>query len=142
VLHGLYTLRLHHEGFFLKKHMFYVHKLVALAFLEKPEGIDKYCVNHIDRNTLNNNVDNLRFATLSQAQAHKITPTGKCVYRGVEAHIHRWPAIITMNNKKIYLGSYKSAKEAARAYNEKARELFGEFANLNYISDDDGQGDS
>jgi len=119
-----------------------VHRLAADAFLEKPEGIDKYCVNHIDRNILNNNVDNLRFATLSQAQAHKITRTGKCVYRGVEAHIHRWVAIITMNNKKIYLGIYKSAKDAARAYDEKSKELYGEFANLNYISDDDDQGDS
>ena len=85
--HGFYTLKLCHEG---KRQYLYVHSLVAHAFLDKPEGVDEYCVNHIDRNTLNNNVDNLRFATKAQAQAHKIMPPGKRVYRGVVADKNRW----------------------------------------------------
>ena len=40
-------------------------------------------------------------------------------------------AIIGYNYKKQYLGTYETLLDAAIAYNEKALELYGEFANLN-----------
>lgn len=42
----------------------YVHRLVAIAFIDNPEG--KTEVDHIDRNPANNNVENLRWATRSE----------------------------------------------------------------------------
>ena len=50
---------------------YYMHKLVALAFLKKPTGNDYTTVDHIDRNTENNNVLNLRWATLEMQAANK-----------------------------------------------------------------------
>ena len=41
-----------------------VHRLVALAFLENPEN--KPVVHHKDNNTLNNNVENLAYATYAE----------------------------------------------------------------------------
>ena len=48
-----------------------------------------------------------------------------------------WAAAITHNKKYIHIGCYKNIKDAAKAYNEKAKEFVGEFAVLNYISDDE-----
>lgn len=41
-----------------------VHRLIALAFLENPEN--KPVVHHKDNNTLNNNVENLAYATYAE----------------------------------------------------------------------------
>jgi hypothetical protein len=46
---------------------FDVHRLVALAFIGKPNGLQ---VNHIDGNKLNNHVLNLEYVTASQNTQH------------------------------------------------------------------------
>lgn len=46
-----------------------VHRLVAQAFLDKPEGKD--IVDHIDRNKRNNHVDNLRWVTAEENNLNK-----------------------------------------------------------------------
>ena len=41
-------------------------------------------------------------------------------------------ANITIGRERRHLGYYRSAEEAAHAYDESARELFGEYARLNF----------
>ena len=50
--------------------------------------------------------------------------------------INKWLARVTFN-KQVYNLGYFQKKEAARTYNEKASELFGDYAALNEISDDE-----
>lgn len=40
---------------------------------------------------------------------------------------------IGINGDTIHLGCYPTKTEAAKAYNDKATELFGEFARLNQL---------
>ena len=52
-----------------KKSTKLIHKLVASAFLENTE--DKRFIDHINRDTLNNHMSNLRYATDSENQQNK-----------------------------------------------------------------------
>lgn len=51
-------------------HRLYVHQLVGLTFLNKPNG--KYEINHIDGNKNNNNVKNLEWVTKSYNHLHRV----------------------------------------------------------------------
>ena len=54
-------------------------------------------------------------------------------YRGVSRRGRRWLSRIIYNRQHFSLGCFNTKEEAALAYNEKAKELFGEFAVLNKI---------
>jgi|ERR1017187_1552034 hypothetical protein len=91
---------------------------------------------HIDRDCFNNQKSNLRVCSDSQNMANR----GKfknCTskYKGVSWHKRDriWSSMIMINRKPIYIGSFKSEIEAARAYDKKAFELFKEFACLNNV---------
>ena len=59
--HGYKFVSLYKNG---KCKMFYIHRLVAYAFIENPDNKPK--VDHIDENKANNNVKNLRWATVQE----------------------------------------------------------------------------
>ena len=112
---------------------FLVHRLVAEAFIPNPDK--KPMVDHIDGNRRNNHVSNLRWATNQENQFNSKKQNNKTShYKGVSRRhdTNRWRARIVYNGRKINVGSYKTAEEAGRAYDDMANELFGEFAKLNF----------
>ena len=55
-------------------------------------------------------------------------------FRGVSPTRSRrkWQAFISTSNKANYLGTFSCAEEAARAYDNAARQLYGKYAILNF----------
>lgn len=95
----------------------------------------KVQVDHEDGNGLNCQRENLRVASNSQNHQGKMTRPAhfKSRFRGVYWHKQNqnWCAQIKTAKKKIHLGSYTNENAAAIAYDIAARELFGDFAQLN-----------
>jgi len=86
---------------------------------------------HEDHHGLNNQEYNLRNCNRSQNGANRI-PSGKSKYLGVYFNNKSIRASITVNNKCIKLGNFKTEELAAKAYDNAALKYHGEFANLNF----------
>lgn len=102
------------------------------VILNAPEGVS---VDHIDHNGLNNTRSNIRLCTHAQNMANKSpNRSGTSPYKGVcwVAARNLWIARIEKGAKCLYLGQFHDEKEAAKAYDRKALELFGEFAFVNF----------
>ena len=96
---------------------------------------DHLVVDHIDHNGLNNTKANLRLCTTSQNNRNCVPKKGTTSrYKGVVWNKERkkWRAAITFNKKAQLLGDFENEIDAAKAYDRKAAELFGEFACLNF----------
>ena len=107
-----------------------IHKLVANAFLPNP--FKKPCVDHIDGNRLNNNINNLRFANISEnAMNIKLSINNTSGYKGVTfcKFFNKWMSYININGKRHDLGLFENIEEAVNARVKKAEELFGEYKN-------------
>lgn len=107
-------------------HTIMMHRLITGA----PKGMD---VDHINRNGLDNRRSNLRVCSRSNNNANTGPQrNNKFGYKGVWAKKNKYRSCIHANNKTIHLGYFDTPEEAARAYDAKAKEIFGEFALLNF----------
>ena len=83
-------------------------------------------VDHIDRNSLNNNIDNLRLAD-NFLQGHNRNQGGNNTSGATGVYRHKaagkWCAAIRYSGRNIYLGIFTCIIEAASVYNAKAIEL-------------------
>ena len=112
----------------------YLHRLIL--------GLPPYHVDHVDGNGLNCQRYNMRPATRVQQNANtdKINCGGKShsKYKGVHRHhTGKWVARIHTDSKPTHLGIFEREEDAARAYNDAASFLFGEYARLNEIYEGD-----
>jgi hypothetical protein len=118
------------------RYFVHLHRLSANA---QPGDI----IDHADRDTLNCRRSNLRRVTRQQNNCNRQPNRNRATrYKGVVLcrETGRFRAQISHNRKRTYLGYFESEEDAARAYNTKAAELFGEFAYLNPLPGDAEEG--
>lgn len=106
----------------------YLHRMLL-----QPEPYEK--VDHINGNKLDNRRKNLRIVTSQQNNMARHIINAKSGYKGVNRHGVGYRATIKFNRKQIRLGTYPTPEKAARAYNQAALALFGEYAVINKIKD-------
>lgn len=114
-------------------HTYMVHRLVYV--LSTGEDIpDGYQVDHKDCNKLNNSMDNLRLATISQqamnrkGSSNRVHDLPKGVYMNTGANRATKPYMgRVVLNKKRYSKSCYTIEEALEWAKMKRRELHGEF---------------
>lgn len=94
-------------------------------------------VDHINGDGLDNRRSNLRVCSHAENRRNSKKVSGRrklaSHYKGVShPSKNRWTASITVMWKTLHIGSFKTEIEAARAYDEAARNHHGVFARLNF----------
>ena len=90
-------------------------------------------VDHVNGNGLDNRRTNLRTATAVQNAANVGARPGVSGFKGVSrcSKTNRSRAYIRTNGRQIHLGLFASEREAAAAYDNAARSMWGEYARTN-----------
>ena len=99
-------------------------------------GIPEF-IDHIDGNTRNNSVANLRGATKSQNNSNRRSAknsSSKFLGVSLRRDRNKWKTQIKSNGKNIHIGLFTDERDAAMAYDRMAIILHGEFANLNILT--------
>ena len=106
--------------------------LMHREIMNAPKGV---IIDHINGSSLENRRKNLRPCTIKENQRNRVSQKNSSSrFKGVCWHKNRkkWQAEIRCEDKFIYLGSFDNEIEAAKAYDKKAKELFGDFAKTNF----------
>lgn len=93
-------------------------------------------IDHVDGNPLNNKIENLRLATVSQNNANRQVKTAGATskFYGVSWNSRRekWVAQAKKDSKVSYIGSFETELEAAKARDAFVRGLHDGFEVLNF----------
>ena len=104
----------------------YMHRIIMQP--EKGKQVD-----HINGESLDNRKSNLRFSTQQQNIVNSRKTKGRSKYKGVNPTPEgRWFAVAHKDGERFYLGRFDCEKDAAKAYDKKLIELYGEFACINF----------
>ena len=119
----------------LKPYTRYIHREILERIIGRPLVKTDLC-DHINMNALDNRRCNIRLANhFENARNYaKCKNKKSSQYKGVfwRTNRCRWVAELRKEGKLKNIGHFKDEIDAARAYDAYAKEVFGEFANLNF----------
>lgn len=111
-----------------KRRLLFLHKFIINATAGT-------IVDHKNGDTLDCRRENLRFASASQNKRNcRLSINNTTGFKGVflRKKGNTFYAQIELNGRGKHLGNFQTAIEAAYAYDEAARQYYGEFAALNF----------
>ena len=94
--------------------VFKIHRLVGIYFIENVNNYKE--IDHINRDKLDNRIENLRWANRNQQNANKGKKQNtSSTFIGVSFHkvANKWCSQIQIDNKKKHLGSFNTEIEAS-----------------------------
>lgn len=92
---------------------YYVHRLVATAYLENQQQLP--CVNHLNNDKLNNCFYNLEWCTQQQNISHKVKQNRQV--RGENCHSHKLKEFEVLEIRQKYASENVSIRFLANKYN-------------------------
>lgn len=125
-----YNWRLH-TGYAMRQEKgrrLYMHREI----MRPPEGT---LIDHANCDKLDNRRGNLRMCTRRENMRNKgkhMKSASRFKGVGYSKARRKWYALLRVEGVRFWMGYFEDEAEAARAYDRKAVEIFGEFANLNF----------
>jgi hypothetical protein len=113
------------------------HILIHRMIMNASEG---EIVDHINGNVQDNRKSNLRITNPKGNSRNRKTPSiNKVGYKGVSKVIgyEKYKSYVQVDGDQVHLGYFDNPHDAARMYNFWANDLFGEFARLNVINEEE-----
>lgn len=110
-----------------------LHRLLAINFIPNPYNLS--CVDHKNRDSLNNDLSNIHWVSNSENSRNKTKQKNtSSIYNGVCFHkkASKWQVSIRINYKKKYIGFFDNEIDAAKAYDKYARENNLHTTNFNF----------
>jgi hypothetical protein len=121
-----------------KQKTLYMHRVIMARILASPIPFGLQ-VDHVSGGALgviarlDNRRENLRLATRSQNQANKGRQSNNSsTFKGVSFNHGKWEARIRHNGRRIHLGRFEDARNAALMYDAASRRLYQDFAGCNF----------
>ena len=110
----------------------YLHKVIAEKFLKGDKTRKNNLVGAKNGNKLDCREENLVYRSRSTASRQRKT-SSSTGYTGVYNENGKFRAVISINRKSVHIGMFDTAEAAAKAYNKKSKELYGDEGKINSI---------